>query len=101
MEVTPNNLLSIFKAAYRLGEATKTYKANPLVVASEEEIETDAFPIILNILDTHFMGHRHGVMPERLRTIWKNIPPKRERDNLHSIIIDEFHSNSDLYKGVL
>lgn len=103
MEVSPERLLEIFKAAYRLGEATTTYKPNPLVVASDNEIEADAFPIILNILKIKLVHlPRHVAVSERAKVIWNSLVSK-VKDGVEPTMIgfDEVHGdNKDLYKGV-
>lgn len=70
MEVTPEQLLNIFKAAYRVGEAKKQ-RGQTEMVASNSEIEADAVHIIGNILGvkTYFFQPRQGGKTKQLEMI--------------------------------
>ena len=71
MEVTPENLVDIFKAAYRIGEAKRFKTLDQNLVASNEEIETDAIPVIGNILGVkaYFFQPRQGGEKKQLEMI--------------------------------
>lgn len=58
MQITEEQLLLIFKAAYRLGEAARHSRKGHTVISSTEEIEADAFPIIANTLNREFYNYK-------------------------------------------
>lgn len=104
MEVTPQQLMEIFKAGFRVGENYRMKNLNPAIVASNEEIEADGYFIIFNVLGAYLAFARRCGRVEQAKKLFYEMQSVPKMTPL-PIMLERFRQqdaerNPELYKDM-